>query len=238
MKKSLESMKETLMCCVQGQMGNLSNVDTQELGAAIDMIKDLEEAIYYCTITEAMKEKENGNGNGKEQHHHYYTTPMYYPYSDRDMDRGYGRMYYPEKNSTDGRDSGRRNYEDNMYYPDRMYYNGGGSSSGGGNSFGGGSQGGSGGSSSGGGSSRSYTEREFSMMRDPREGRSSQSRRSYMETKEMHKDKAHQLKELEKYMQELTQDMVEMIEDASPEEKQYLEKRITALGNKIGQLNG
>ena len=39
-------------------------------------------------------------------------------------------------------------------------------------------------------------------------------------------------------MQELTQDMVEMIEDASPEEKQYLEKRITALGNKIGQLNG
>lgn len=29
-----------------------------------------------------------------------------------------------------------------------------------------------------------------------------------------------------------------MIEDASPEEKQYLEKRITALGSKIGSLNG
>ena len=117
-------------------------------------------------------------------------------------------------------DNGRRNYDDMMYYNGNG--NGGNSSSGGGHS-----------------SSRSYSERDISgMMRDPREGRSSQSRRSYMESKEMHKDKAHQLKELEKYMQELTQDMVEMIQDASPEEKQYLEKRITALGNKIGQLNG
>ena len=53
----------------------------------------------------------------------------------------------------------------------------------------------------------------------------------------MHHDKATQLKELEHYMQELTQDMVEMIEGASVEEKQYLEKRISALATKIGQLN-
>jgi len=32
----------------------------------------------------------------------------------------------------------------------------------------------------------------------------------------------------------LTQDMVEMIEDASPEERQYLEKRVSALASKIG----
>jgi hypothetical protein len=37
-------------------------------------------------------------------------------------------------------------------------------------------------------------------------------------------------------MQELSQDMVEMISDASPEEKQYLEKKITALASKIGQM--
>lgn len=55
-----------------------------------------------------------------------------------------------------------------------------------------------------------------------------------MESKEMHRDKASQIKELEKYMQELTQDMVEMIEDASPEERQYLEKRVSALASKIG----
>ena len=58
----------------------------------------------------------------------------------------------------------------------------------------------------------------------------------YMEAKEMHKDKATQLKELERYMQELTVDIVDMIEDASIEEKQYLEKKISALATKIGQM--
>ena len=57
-----------------------------------------------------------------------------------------------------------------------------------------------------------------------------------MESKQMHRDKASQIKELEKYMQELTQDMIEMIEDASPEERQYLEKRVSALASKIGQV--
>lgn len=52
-------------------------------------------------------------------------------------------------------------------------------------------------------------------------------------TKQMHKDKASQLQELEKYMQELTSDMVEMIDGASPEEKQMLSNRIAALATKI-----
>ena len=47
----LKHMKETLMSCVQGQLGDLSSVDAKELGEAVDMIKDLSEAIYYCTIT-------------------------------------------------------------------------------------------------------------------------------------------------------------------------------------------
>jgi hypothetical protein len=55
----LEEMKEALICCVESQVyGNLKEVDTKELGEAIDMIKDLSEAIYYCTITEAMGESE------------------------------------------------------------------------------------------------------------------------------------------------------------------------------------
>ena len=54
----------------------------------------------------------------------------------------------------------------------------------------------------------------------------------------MHQDKNVKLKELEKYMQELSNDMVEMIQGATPEEKQLLEKRLTALGSKIGQING
>ena len=69
---------------------------------------------------------------------------------------------------------------------------------------------------------------------DAHEGRSHMSRKMYMEAKEMNKDKAAQLRELEKYMQELSSDITEMIADASPEEKQYLEKKITALASKIG----
>ena len=52
----LKNMKETLLSAAQSQMGNLAAADTKELGQVIDMIKDLEEAIYYCSITEAMKE--------------------------------------------------------------------------------------------------------------------------------------------------------------------------------------
>lgn len=256
--EQLKSMKEMLVGCVQGQLTHLDTVDAQELGAAVDMIKDLSEAIYYCTVTEAMEEKEEKGEKGGGM--------MYYPV-----------MYYRESNTTDGRDNprggreggggGRRNYEDYdmryyedmryhggmmpyPYYPQedyyrdmdkmkgRMYYNGG--SSGGGNSGGSsgssGNSGSSGGSSSGNSGSRNYSERQMQfgeMMRDQREGRSGQSRKMYMESKEMHKDKASQLQELEKYAQELTSDMVEMIKDASPEEKQYLSNRIAALATKI-----
>ena len=53
--EKLKHMKDTLMCAVEMQLCDLSEVDTKELGEAIDMIKDLEEAIYYCTVTEAMQ---------------------------------------------------------------------------------------------------------------------------------------------------------------------------------------
>ena len=52
---ALKTMKEQLMSCVQGQLGDISRVDAHELGQAIDMIKDLSQAIYYCTITESME---------------------------------------------------------------------------------------------------------------------------------------------------------------------------------------
>jgi hypothetical protein len=45
------------------------------------------------------------------------------------------------------------------------------------------------------------------------------------------------MRELEKYTQELTQDILDMIQDASPEERQYLSKKMVALANKITQLN-
>lgn len=70
-------------------------------------------------------------------------------------------------------------------------------------------------------------------IRDVREGRSPMSRKSYMETKEAHKGESAQMKELEKYLHELTEDLTEMIEDASPEEKQILQQKLTSLAAKI-----
>ena len=144
------------MNCVSGELSNIAAVDTKELGEAIDMIKDLSEAIYYCTVTEAM--------HGKEHR------------SERDMDREQGRMYYT---------------------PVEM---------------------------------SSYRPME---TRDYREGRSPITRKMYMEHKELHHGKEVQMHELDKYMQELSRDLTEMIEDSSLEEKQMLQKKLSALANKI-----
>ena len=67
----MKHMKDTLIDCVQGQLGDLSSVDARELGEAVDMIKDLAEAIYYCTITKSME-----NGEEKEK---YYPVMYYNP---------------------------------------------------------------------------------------------------------------------------------------------------------------
>jgi hypothetical protein len=56
--EALKTMKTQLMSCVQGQLGDISKIDAHELGEAIDMIKDLSEAIYYCTITDSMEKAE------------------------------------------------------------------------------------------------------------------------------------------------------------------------------------
>lgn len=211
-------MKEHLISCVQGQMTHLDTVDTKEMGEVIDMIKDLSEAMYYCTITEAMEEKEH---KGKE---HYYYLEGYVP-DHRGMDRNRGRMYFDE----DMYYGGWRSPRYDSYDPSIMYYGGNGHSNN--------SSHGNGGQMNNSGS-YGYTEREFPLeMRDEREGKSHMSRKTYMESKEMHQDKNIKLKDLEKYMQELSTDIVEMIQGASPEEKQLLEKRISALATKINQLN-
>lgn len=198
MVERLKHIKETLMSAVESQMYNLSEVDTEELGDVIDMLKDLEEATYYCSVVKAMEESEKyKEKNGSDM--------MYYDERSISHENGKGmhRSYYSNSNGSSSSS------------------NGNGSSSG-----------------SNGSSSSQYTEREFPYaFQDVRDGKSHRSRRMYMEAKETHQDKSVQMKELEKYVQELAQDMVEMVEGASPEEKQYLSKKITALATKLTQLN-
>ena len=73
---------------------------------------------------------------------------------------------------------------------------------------------------------------------DAREGRAGMSRRSYIETKELHHgdsaaDKDAKMKELEKYMKSLSEDVTELFSGMSPEEKQLTKTKLTTLVTKM-----
>ena len=222
----LKAMKESLMGVVEGQIhGHLGEVDAEELGEAVDMIKDLSEAIYYCTITKAM---EDGEKEGKKEKEIYHYTERIMPPMEN----------YPPP-MMGGNVPIDYRYDPGMQ---RMYYGGSGSE---GSSGGSSSSGGNSGNGSGSGT-RNYSDAmriregmkpDFDKypteIRDYREGKSPVKRRNYMESKEMHKDKTTQMHELEQYMQELSTDITEMISDASPEEKAVLQQKLNILISKI-----
>lgn len=210
--EELERIKEQLITCVQSQMTNLQDVDAKELGEVIDMIKDLSETAYYCSIAEAMEDsKEEKELMAKMPR--YYSMPMYYPPYKENMyynggDGGSSSGNNGGSRSYDGRYAyargGRRGFGDGqMYYEGNMmpipYYEG------------------------------TYP----SEIRDFREGRSGMMRRTYMESKELHQGKEKKIQELEDYVRELGEDITEMIQDASPEEKQILAQKLSTLADKV-----
>ena len=181
----LKHMKNCLISCVENQVsGNLHNVDAKELGEAIDMIKDLEEAIYYATITKAMKDKPE----------HYYASSSYdEPMKHHKYDDNWEeRRPYMNMATSMGPDM---NMEDGDY----------------------GMMGGMG----------------AAHVRDEREGSSPMYRKMYLESRDIHHDKTKQMKDLENYAHELTNDIVEMIADATPEERQMLHQKICMLATKV-----
>ena len=82
----LKNIKNSLISCVESQMGDLRNADAQELGEVIDMVKDMEEAIYYCTITKAMEENKE-ESKYRKHYEEYIPREVYYPSEwERDME--------------------------------------------------------------------------------------------------------------------------------------------------------
>lgn len=162
--KQLKQMKETLMNAVQSEISHLDKANCHELGAAIDMIKDLSEAIYYCSIVESMEDSVKEQKKMKEMMNQHQPQSMMYVYEKEHP--------VPEYNT-------------------------------------------------------------YMQGRDEREGKSGERRKTYMETKQMNTDKNAHIKELDQYAQELTQDIMEMIHEAGPEEKQLLKKKMTELASKI-----
>ena len=195
MHKRLTAMRENLASCIEYQLQHLEDVDCEELSEAIDMLKDLEETLYFHAITEAMK--------GEGAYGDWPSENKKNGYHQQDDSRMYYGGWNPPMMYNDGGNGWSSSNSSTPSYPT-------------------------------GNGSRYYSE-PMMHERDEREGRSPQNRRMYMEAKTS-KDKATQLRELEKYIQELSNDIIDMIQDASTEEKQYLEKKISALASKIGQM--
>ncbi|MBO7713952.1 MAG: hypothetical protein J6S85_10310 [Methanobrevibacter sp.] len=257
--KTVKALCETMEQAIKTQVDRgLDKVNTHELYEAVDIYKDLSEVkknivetCYKMQIMEAMEESEYGEDYDEEgpiEERRFYNMNRYangrFAPKGRGSRRGY-RMtpamyhkypaeYYRDMDTEDG----------------RMYYQGGSYGSSGGNSGGsGGSRGYSDGYSDGEregqsrgyeqgnreGYSRGYSEGQRSSggQRDGREGRSGQSRRSYMESKEMGKDKQEKMRNLETYTDELSDDFLEMMKNASPEEKTLAKNKMQTLLQKI-----
>ena len=185
--EELKNIKQCLVGAVQGQLGDLKKTNAKELGEVIDMIKDLEEAMYYCSITEAMNNKEN-HSSQSQNNIAYFTEP---DNKDTHQYYGGGNYYYSD--------------DVKQYVP--------------------------------------YMEYAPYMMRDDKwrdshlyeEGRSNMSRRMYMEGKHKNQSDVQSMKDLETYVKDLSDDMVEMLKDSTPEEKQVLSSKLQALASKVNK---
>lgn len=189
--EQLRNIEQCLIGTVQGQMGDLKKVNAKEMGEVIDMIKDLEEAMYYCSIIEAMdKTKE------KEEHQQPPMNISYY----MEGNGSSNAKYYDSSNPGDI-----KNYVPYMEYAPYMMRD------------------------------KDWREGHLNYSDGGMNGngRSYYSRRMYMEGKHNGADDQKSMKDLEHYMKDLADDMVEMINSSTPEEKQVLSNKLSQLAAKV-----
>ena len=212
----LEQIEERM--CEELNQG-IDCVDTDEFGKVADIYKDLMhakklylEACYYKHVIEAMEEMDPEDERAKD--YLDFAMKRYYKGQPRDsMGRfkkrgrmGYEEPYYhmtPEMM----REHDPEYYRDMDRMEGRMY----------------------------------YTEpmmKEGYHPKNDKEGKSGPMRRTYMESKETHKantpeDKAHKMKDLEAYMNELGNDITEMVTGATPEERALLKQKLQVLVQKM-----
>ena len=220
--KNIHSMIEKLSECAKCELDKgIESIDTKEMGEVAEIIKELCEAEYYAKVSKAMDEHdfEDAEEIMDEGRRGYRGQPR--DSRGRYMRRGYEEMmgYMPEMYRDMDRDS-----------MGRMYYTGSTSM--------GGSQGQSNGGSSMGSSHSGSMGYSDGMMRDSREGRNGQSRKGYVETKEMHKgnseeDKMAKKRELDKWMSDFSSDVKELVGDMTAEEKTLLKTRLNNLQSSL-----
>lgn len=206
--EQLKAIKSTLVSLVQTQLGDVQHTDAKELGEVVDMIKDLEEAMYYCAIVEAMeKSKEEGSEDMAVRSRMGYTE--YFPHGEYDWDAMGWQPYYYYQQS--GRGSANQYGGSNSRSTgSRMGYSEGSMSGQGGN------QGGSQGGSSGQGSTAYYGGPNY-YYHDSKEHMSSD------------------LKEVNRYLSELNDELPKMMEKSSPEEKKMVSEKLQQITTKVGK---
>lgn len=214
--KRMHCMIEKLSECAESEFNKgIENVDPVEMGQVTDMLKDLAEAMYYRTLTKAMEDSEKdeimemfdryGDGGRRFYDDYRYKNGRFAP-KGRGTRRGYEEPPYWHMTP-----EMYRNWDD---YRDmdresrgRMYYS-------------------------------EPSRISDSAMRDSREGRSGMSRKMYMESKELHRsntpqDKEAKMRELEKYMKDLSEDVTDMLGDMTPEERSMIKAKMSTLVSKM-----
>lgn len=229
--KNIHSIIEKLSECAKCELDKgIEKIDTEEMSKVAEIIKELTEAEYYATVTKAMEEYDFENEEeimeeGRKGYRGRSRDSM-----GRFTSRGRGRRGYEIPMMMYDEDWDEMERMRDMDRPiGRMGYSGSGSMGGSQGQSGGGSSSMSGGQSSGG---------AMSNARGYSESRYDRAKRGYEETKSIHKDnsaesKQMKMKSLEDYMKSLAEDVTEMVNDMSPEEKSLMKQKMQVLMQKI-----
>lgn len=203
------ALKDRIISLVEGQLaGDLSSVDAKELGEVTDMAKDFAEIMKLCSEAEYYHKVTEAMDEADPEEKSAKLNKYIPEYE--------GKFYTPVMNMARMRDSRGRymytepyDYEDDRYdrmHSNRMYYSS---------------------MNDNHGSANMAT-----MAGDPKSGRAYISRRGYMEANEKG-DADKKTKELENYIKDLSEDLMDMIETMDANSRAILKNKITQLATKM-----
>lgn len=208
-----------------------SCIDTEELGAVVDMIKDLCGAEYHARIAKSMEEADEEESEAEK----YMLRQLVNEYGEDDGRRFYDNYRFMKSGRFAPKGSGtytpRRGYSEPYWhmtpddyhewkmnrdmdrYKGKMYF------------------------------SEPITadgqrHSPSGDMVNHTESRIDRARRMYTETKQVHNDgtpesKQARMKDLEAYMTELNSDLTELIKDMSAEERALVKNKVSVLATKL-----
>lgn len=208
MHEMIEILSESTKC--EFDKG-IENIDICEMGAAVDMLKDLSEAMYYRTLTVAMQESDTDEimdmfdryGEDRRYYDHYrYKNGRFAPKGHGTYRRGYEEPPYYHMTPEMMKEHSPEYWRDVDREAGKMYFS------------------------------------EPMKEEAQRESRYDRAKRMYTETKDMHKsgtaeDKQITLKEGEKFLNVFFDELDEMLQDATPEMRNLVKTKTMARMQKI-----